>query len=144
MKERVKTDSEGDESIDPILRDNFKALMAGRAVGVLRAEMAAVGLTIGTSTIQRAMRGSDGLRVESLDKFAKFFGVQRHQLLMEGLGRQVGGSAAHGMDPDLLQRFSELPGKQQGIAEEKLRQAVEQAEAALGKPEDAQARNARR
>jgi hypothetical protein len=146
MKEREKPEKEGDEAIDPILQANFERLRRGRAVGVLRAEMAEAGITIGTSTIQRALRGSDGLRVESLDKFAKFFGVARHQLLMESLGDEVstGPAPAAAIDPDLLERFSRLSPKQQGAAEEALRQALERAEAASGKPAEPRSANTRR
>lgn len=92
MPTKPKSDTpESEEAIDPVLRENFARLMGKKAIHALRKEMADKGIEIGVSTIQRAMRGSDGLRVESLDKFARFFGVERHRLLMPDLGEAARG-----------------------------------------------------
>jgi hypothetical protein len=63
------------------LAANMKRLRAGRSIGVLRAEMAAKGLKIGTETLHRAIKGEAGNRLESLEKIADFFDTTVDQLL---------------------------------------------------------------
>lgn len=70
-----------DSDNDPALAANFQARMGGRAVNVLRTEMAAAGFTIGSQAIQAAKAGSRGLRLETLQKFADFFGCTVLDLL---------------------------------------------------------------
>ena len=73
-----------EEDVDETLAANFKALMAGRSVGALRLEMAERGMAIGSGAIQAAKIGSRGLRLETLQKFADFFGCQLYELLTPG------------------------------------------------------------
>lgn len=80
----------GDE--DPILSANIRKLMLGRnitSIGKLREAMAEAGYPIGNSTIQRALKGGTGNRLESLEKFAAFFDVTSDQLLQPELGRDA-------------------------------------------------------
>lgn len=63
------------------LAANMKRLRAGRSIGVLRAEMAAKGHKIGAGTLQRAINGEAGNRLESLEKIAEFFDTTVDQLL---------------------------------------------------------------
>jgi hypothetical protein len=61
--------------VNHALSENVRRLMAGRSVETLRTQMADSGLSIGSGTIHRAMKGEAGSRVASLEKLARFFGV---------------------------------------------------------------------
>lgn len=74
---------------NPTLAENMRRLMKDRGIGgigVLRDAMAAAGISIGTSTLHRAVQGQGGNRLQSLTKIAKFFDVATDQLLQPDLG----------------------------------------------------------
>ena len=74
---------------NPILAENMRRLMRDRrigGIGALRDAMKEAELTIGTSTIQRAVQGQGGNRLQSLSKIARFFDVTTDQLLQPELG----------------------------------------------------------
>jgi hypothetical protein len=79
----VQIAQDADSDADPVLKANFDKLMEGMSVGRLREDMG----HIGTSAIQSARKGSKGLRLETLEKFATYFNVQAYQLLLPDLGR---------------------------------------------------------
>ena len=64
---------EAEDGLSAPLRDNFRRYMGTRTVARLRQEMAEAGLSIGTSAIQMAKQGSTGVRLGTLEKFARFF-----------------------------------------------------------------------
>ncbi|WP_431509880.1 helix-turn-helix domain-containing protein [Variovorax sp. DAIF25] len=72
------------DGIDATLAANFAELMGSRSIATLRQEMAERGIAIGSAAIQAAKQGSRGIRLETLQKFADFFGCQVHQLLQSG------------------------------------------------------------
>jgi DNA-binding Xre family transcriptional regulator len=76
--EHVEDDGDG---INPVLAKNFLALMGKRAVAQLRADMAADGIAIGANAIQLAKKGSKGLRLGTLEKFARYFGCSVADLI---------------------------------------------------------------
>lgn len=96
---------EKDLPANPVLAANMKRLMAGRSIGALRQQMAQSGLAIGQETIQRAVLGKTGNRLESLQKLAAFFGVAADQLLQEELGAD---STSWPFSMHLLERISAL------------------------------------
>ena len=75
--------------VSEALAKNMRQLRGERAIGVLRQEMAARGIQIGTSTLHRADKGEMGIRVESLAKIGEFFSVGADQLLQFDLGAQA-------------------------------------------------------
>jgi len=77
-----------DSDVDPTLAANFSALMGGRSVAALRQEMADKGYTIGSGAIQSAKVGSRGLRLETLQKFADFFGCSVYDLVTPADSRE--------------------------------------------------------
>jgi hypothetical protein len=83
-------DTSDDERENPYLAANMKRLMDGRGIGALRREMVESGYPIGTETIQRAVQGRLGNRLESLAKIAAFFKIELDELLQpSGLGAAV-------------------------------------------------------
>lgn len=78
---------QADDDCDPILKANFTHLMGDMSVGGLRGDMG----DIGTSAIQSAKKGSKGMRLETLEKFAAYFKVQPYQLLLPDLGMREPG-----------------------------------------------------
>lgn len=66
---------------NPALAAAMKKLMAGRSIGQLRLQMKACGFDIGQGTLQRAIKGEVGNRLESLDKIARFFDTTVDQIL---------------------------------------------------------------
>jgi len=72
-------------NFDPVLAENIKRLAQGVSVGRLRESIG----NIGTGAIQAAKQGSTGMRLETLEKMASYFGVATHQLLQPDLGREV-------------------------------------------------------
>jgi len=74
---------------NPILAANLRQLMRDRGiggVGTLREAMAEAGISIGNSTLHRALLGQGGNRLQSLGKIARFFDVTVDQLLQPDLG----------------------------------------------------------
>jgi transcriptional regulator with XRE-family HTH domain len=68
---------------------NIRQLMRQRGIGgivALRTAMTEAGHPIGNSTLQRALKGADRNRLESLNKIAAFFDVTAEQLLQPDLG----------------------------------------------------------
>lgn len=76
-------DQGDDDGTDEVLAKNFTQLLGSMSVGKLREDMGG----IGTSAIQAAKRGSKGLRLATLEKFAAYFNVQPYQMLLPDLGR---------------------------------------------------------
>lgn len=70
--------------LSPALAANMVKLSNGRSIGGLRADMAAEGHQIGQGTLDRIMKGDRGVRMESLQKVADYFGVEVDQLMREG------------------------------------------------------------
>ena len=62
-------------SINPVLSTNASTLSKEKAIGRLRSDMKAAGFDIGQGTLQRILAGETGVRMESLQKFADYFGV---------------------------------------------------------------------
>lgn len=77
-----KEDGDGD-GFNPVLARNFRARLQGRAVGKLRLEMAEAGFHVGTGAIDGMKKGATGIRLETLEKFARFFGCSLVDLLTE-------------------------------------------------------------
>lgn len=72
-----------DDGSDPTLAARFVRLMGDRSVAKLRADMADAGFSIGANAIQLAKRGSLGLRLGTVQKFAQFFGVSLADMLQD-------------------------------------------------------------
>lgn len=66
---------------DEDFAERFKELSRGRSVGGLREDMAKAGYSIGANAIQAARRGSRGIRLETLQKFADYFGIPVKELI---------------------------------------------------------------
>lgn len=66
---------------DEALAVNFRARLGARSIQGLRQEMAERGITIGSGAIHAAKMGSRGVRLETLQKFADFFGCSVLDLL---------------------------------------------------------------
>ena len=64
--------------------------MRGKSIGAVRAEMAAAGFSIGTGTLHRAVRGDEGIRLESMKKIAQFFDKTLDQMLRIDMGTADG------------------------------------------------------
>lgn len=64
-----------------VLAENFALLTQGKAIGVLRAQMAAAGFEIGQGTLARIKKGETGVRIESLQKFADYYQIDVDTLL---------------------------------------------------------------
>lgn len=79
-------DEDDGDGINPALARNFRALIGERSVAQLRDEMAREGISIGAGAIQAAKKGSTGLRLETLEKFATFFGRKVTDLLSDPEG----------------------------------------------------------
>lgn len=71
------------------------------SIGTLRERMGDAGISIGTSTLHRALLGQGGNRLQSLSKIARFFDVTVDQLLQPELGEST---AAPGASTDTPQR----------------------------------------
>lgn len=84
MKNSV--DSEALGQVNATLVANMRALMRGESIGGLRAKMADAGHKIGQGTIERAVKGDDGLRLESLGKLATYFDVTIESMLKTDMG----------------------------------------------------------
>lgn len=67
--------------VDETLAANFNARLNGRSIQVLRQQMAERGMPIGSAAIQATKLGSRGVRLETLQKFADFFGCSVVDLL---------------------------------------------------------------
>lgn len=93
MKDLAEDESEEeggeDAGINHDLARNFRALMAGRSIGALRADMKHAGYPIGTSAIQLALSGR-GNTLGVTQKFADYFGVSVADLI----GSRLAGSDA--------------------------------------------------
>lgn len=63
--------------------ENVALLIKGKAIGRLREEMKTAGYSIGQGTLSRIISGDTGVRMESVQKFADFFGVSSGALLHE-------------------------------------------------------------
>jgi hypothetical protein len=74
-----KTD---EPTTNPALAENMQRLMAGRSISTVRQLMADEGITIGSGTLHRAIKGELGNRLESLEKIARFFRISADQLLL--------------------------------------------------------------
>ncbi len=77
--------------INKDLASNAALITKGKAIGRLRQEMKQAGFSIGQGTLQRILAGHTGVRMESLQQFADYFGVELGTLLRgwaeEGDGR---------------------------------------------------------
>lgn len=78
---------------NPALAENMRRLMAGRSIETVRKQMCDYSedhpgqdLSIGTSTLHRALKGEGGIRLESLEKIATFFGTTKEALLQPSGG----------------------------------------------------------
>ncbi|MEG0051955.1 MAG: S24 family peptidase [Comamonas sp.] len=72
-----------DKAANQTLADNVALLIKGKAIGRLRDEMKTAGYAIGQGTLARIIAGDTGVRMESLQKFADFFGISTGTLLHE-------------------------------------------------------------
>lgn len=70
------------EDVDATLAANFNARLNGRSIQALRQQMAERGVPIGSAAIQAVKMGSRGVRLETLQKFADFFGCKVVDLLI--------------------------------------------------------------
>ncbi|WP_295851022.1 S24 family peptidase [uncultured Xylophilus sp.] len=70
------------------LATNMRTLMGDLSIGALRERMAGAGYAIGQGTIDRVLKGDDGVRLESLRKIAEYFDVTLDNFLQIELGRQ--------------------------------------------------------
>lgn len=101
---------------DETLAENFKALMGKTSVGDLRKAMAAKGFTIGSGAVQSAKVGSRGLRLETLQKFADYFGVSVRDLLAPG-----GAADVMPLSSDVQRELGRLSARDLAFAENALR-----------------------
>lgn len=65
------------------LASNMASLSNGRSIGGLRADMGAAGYKIGQGTLERIYKGDKGVRMESLEKVADYFGTEVDQLMRD-------------------------------------------------------------
>lgn len=75
--------NEKQRDFSPQLAGHMAKLSNGRSIGGLRSDMAADGHQIGTGTLARILKGDKGVRMESLQKVADYFGVEVDQLMRE-------------------------------------------------------------
>lgn len=78
---------EKDEKVrdfSPALAKNMARLSNGRSIGGLRSDMAGEGYSIGQGTLSRILLGDKGVRVESLQKVADYYGIELDQLMRDG------------------------------------------------------------
>lgn len=107
--------------INEALAANMRKLMAGRSIETLRKEMKVKKLDVGTSTLHRALKGELGIRVESLEKIGRFFGVPADALLRPDLGAYEGWPFE---DLELFRRVENLDAKDRGDVQGAIRASV--------------------
>jgi hypothetical protein len=110
-----------DPPINQALADNVRKLKAGRSIDALRLEMKEKNLDVGTSTLHRALKGELGIRVESLEKIGRFFGVPADSLLRPDLGVYEGWPFD---DLELFRRVEKLDEKERANVEGAIRATV--------------------
>lgn len=111
--------------LDERFAERFKTLCRGRSIGRLREDMAKAGYPIGANAIQAARRGSRGLRLETLQKFADYFEVPLAELIDDVSDAERAevkarrDSAAHSRRFSLEQALDLLAGNLQEMKDEK-------------------------
>lgn len=70
-----------DKHPNEALIESYKRISAGRGIETMRTDMAAAGIKIGAGTLHRISKGDDGVRMESLQKFASYAGLDVDELL---------------------------------------------------------------